>query len=79
MRGSLVRRVLGDAARVHLLYALPRRRHGRGAWTSSLFLLVGQVTADRVVEAFRVAPKFEIIASNLSNEQEEKLMAAFAS
>ena len=47
--------------------------------TSALFLLVGQVTADRVVEAFRVAPKFEIIASNLSNEQEEKLMAAFAS
>jgi uncharacterized membrane protein len=47
--------------------------------TSALFLLVGQVTADRVIDAFKEAPKFEIIASNLSNEQEEKLKAAFAS
>jgi uncharacterized membrane protein len=46
--------------------------------TSALFLLVGQVTADRVVEAFKAAPKFEIIASNLSVEQEERLKAAFA-
>jgi uncharacterized membrane protein len=47
--------------------------------TSALFLLLGQVTTDRVVEAFKGAPKFEIIASNLSHEQEEKLKAAFAS
>jgi uncharacterized membrane protein len=47
--------------------------------TSALFLLVGQVTTDRVVEAFKAAPKFEIIASNLSHEQEEKLKEAFAS
>ena len=47
--------------------------------TSALFLLLGQVTTDRVVEAFRAAPKFEIVASNLSHEQEEKLKAAFAS
>jgi len=46
--------------------------------TSALFLLVGQVTPDRVVEAFKGAPKFEIIASNLTHEQEEKLKAAFA-
>ena len=46
--------------------------------SSALFLLLGQVTADRVVEAFKAAPKFEIIASNLSHEQEEKLKAAFA-
>jgi uncharacterized membrane protein len=46
--------------------------------SSALFLLLGQVTADRVIEAFKAAPKFEIIASNLSNEQEEKLKAAFA-
>ena len=32
--------------------------------------------ADRVVEAFKTAPKFEIIASNLSHEQEAKLKAA---
>jgi uncharacterized membrane protein len=47
--------------------------------TSALFLLVGQVTADRVIEAFKAAPKSEIIASNLSHEQEEKLKEAFAS
>jgi uncharacterized membrane protein len=47
--------------------------------TSALFLFIGQATADRVVEAFKAAPKFEIIASNLSHEQEEKLKAAFAS
>jgi uncharacterized membrane protein len=46
--------------------------------TSALFLLLGQVTADRVVEAFKAAPKFEIVASNLSRDQEEKLKAAFA-
>jgi len=46
--------------------------------TSALFLLLGQVTTDRVIEAFKAAPKFEIIASNLSHEQEEKLKAAFA-
>jgi uncharacterized membrane protein len=46
--------------------------------SSALFLMLGQVTADRVVEAFKAAPKFEIIASNLSKEQEEKLKAAFA-
>src|SRR5262249_44856337 len=45
--------------------------------TSALFLLVGQVTTDRVVEAFKQDPQFEIIASNLSHEQEEKLKAAF--
>ncbi len=42
------------------------------------FLLVGQVTGDRVKEAFQAAPKFEVIASNLSHEQEEKLKDAFA-
>jgi uncharacterized membrane protein len=46
--------------------------------TSALFLLVGQVTVDRVVEAFKGGPKFEVIASNLSRDQEEKLKAAFA-
>jgi uncharacterized membrane protein len=46
--------------------------------TSALFLLVGQVTTDRVIEAFKTAPKFEVIASNLSHEQEAKLKEAFA-
>jgi uncharacterized membrane protein len=46
--------------------------------TSALFLLVGEVTPDRVIEAFKAAPKFEIIASNLSQEQEGRLKEAFA-
>ena len=46
--------------------------------SSALFLLVGQVTADRVIEAFQTAPKFEVISTNLSHEQEEKLKEAFA-
>ena len=46
--------------------------------TSALFLLVGAATSDRVEEAFKSAPKFEVIASNLSHEQEEKLKDAFA-
>jgi uncharacterized membrane protein len=53
-----------------------RRKVTEGS--SALFLLVGQVTTDRVIEAFKTAPKFEVIASNLSREQEEKLKAAFA-
>jgi uncharacterized membrane protein len=46
---------------------------------SALFLLVGPVTTDKVVEAFKAGPKFEIIASNLSHEQEARLKEAFAS
>jgi uncharacterized membrane protein len=46
--------------------------------SSALFLLVGQVTPDKVIEAFKTAPKFELIASNLTKDQEEKLKAAFA-
>jgi uncharacterized membrane protein len=53
-----------------------RRKVTEGS--SALFLLVGQATTDRVVEAFKAGPKFEIIASNLSKDQEEKLKAAFA-
>ena len=46
--------------------------------SSALFLLLGQVTTDRVVEAFKTGPKCEVIASNLSHEQEAKLNEAFA-
>ena len=46
--------------------------------TSGLFLLLGAVTADKVVEAFQSAPHFELIASNLTHEQEQKLKEAFA-
>ena len=46
--------------------------------TSGLLLLLGTVTADKVVEAFKSAPHFEIIATNLTHEQEQQLKEAFA-
>ncbi|TWU15402.1 DUF1269 domain-containing protein [Allorhodopirellula heiligendammensis] len=46
--------------------------------TSALFLLNGQATTDRVVEAFKEAPEFEVISTNLSHEDEAKLKDAFA-
>ena len=46
--------------------------------TSGLFLLLGAVTTDKVVKAFKSAPHFELIASNLTHEQEQKLKEAFA-
>jgi uncharacterized membrane protein len=46
--------------------------------TSGLFLLLGTVTADKVVQAFKSAPHFKIIATNLTQEQEQKLKEAFA-
>jgi uncharacterized membrane protein len=48
--------------------------------SSTLFLVLGLDLAqtDRVIEAFKQAPKFEVIASNLAPEQEEMLRAAFA-
>ncbi len=45
--------------------------------TSGLFLLLGAVTEDKVVEAFKGAPHFELIASNLTQEHEQKLKDAF--
>jgi len=47
--------------------------------TSALFLLTQNAVQDRVVEAAKGLPKFEIIATNLSTEDEDKLKAAFAS
>jgi uncharacterized membrane protein len=44
--------------------------------TSALFLLTSQVIVDRVIPAMQ-SLDFELIASNLSKEQEEKLRAAF--
>lgn len=45
--------------------------------TSALFLLTDAAVMDKVVPAMK-AFKFEIIASNLSKEQEDNLRAAFA-
>ncbi len=45
--------------------------------TSALFMVTSDAVEDRVVEAMKKS-KFEIIATNLSKEEEEKLRAAFA-
>jgi uncharacterized membrane protein len=46
--------------------------------TSALFLLIAQSTPDKFLEGLKQAPKFEIISTNLSAEQEAQLRAAFA-
>ena len=46
--------------------------------TSGLFLLLDEVTTDKVIEGFKAGPHFELVASNLTHEQEQKLKAAFA-
>ena len=48
-----------------------------GGLKSALFLLVGQTTTDRVAAAFKALPPFEIISTNLSKEQEQKLKDEF--
>jgi len=45
--------------------------------TSALFLLTDKAVADKVTEQLK-GEKFELIASNLTKEQEEELMAAFS-
>jgi uncharacterized membrane protein len=44
--------------------------------TSALFLMTSEAVLDRVVDAMKDV-KFEIIATNLSHEQEQKLREAF--
>ncbi|MFN2195250.1 MAG: DUF1269 domain-containing protein [Anaerolineales bacterium] len=47
--------------------------------TSALFLLTDKAVTDKVVEEIKAEKlNFELIASNLSVEQEEELMTAFA-
>ena len=41
--------------------------------TSALFALTSGAVVDKVTEAFKTLPKFEIIQTNLSKEQEDKL------
>jgi uncharacterized membrane protein len=45
--------------------------------TSALFLLTSDAVQDKVAEELK-GEKFELIASNLSKEQEDELMAAFS-
>ena len=45
--------------------------------TSALFLMTSEAVLDKVTDALK-GQNFELIASNLTKEQEEQLMAAFA-
>jgi len=45
--------------------------------TSALFLMTSQAVTDKVLEELK-GFQFELIASNLTKEQEAQLMAAFA-
>ena len=45
--------------------------------TSALFLLTGQVTLDKVEEAFAPEERGQLIQSNLSKDQEQKLREDF--
>jgi uncharacterized membrane protein len=49
------------------------------AGTSAVFLLTSGGVLDKIVQSTKSLPKFELITSNLSNEQEEALRVAFAS
>lgn len=46
--------------------------------TSAIFLLTDNAVADRVLDAMKALPKFEIVSTNLSKEQEDQLRAAFS-
>lgn len=45
--------------------------------TSALFLLTQNAVTDRVVAEMKTLPKFEILSTNLSQEQEAQLRAEF--
>jgi uncharacterized membrane protein len=45
--------------------------------TSALFLLTSGAVVDKVIDELKKLPKFEIIQTNLSKEQEERLRAEF--
>ncbi len=43
--------------------------------TSALFLLTDKAVQDRVIEALKGLPRFKVISTNLSKEQEDQLRA----
>lgn len=45
--------------------------------TSALFLLTSNAVQDKVIEAFKQLPRFELVSTNLSKEEEQKLRDAF--
>src|SRR6516225_3468738 len=69
---------LGGAFRDYGIYDdfIKRVRSQVTEGTSALFLMTSEAVLDRVVDAMKNV-KFEIIATNLSKEQEQKLHEAF--
>ncbi|MEI6308715.1 MAG: DUF1269 domain-containing protein [bacterium] len=45
--------------------------------SSALFLLTSNAVGDRVIDAFKKLPKFELLSTSLSKEEEQKLRDAF--
>lgn len=46
--------------------------------TSALFLLSADAVTDRIAQAFQGLPEYELIASNLSSEEESRLIEVFS-
>jgi uncharacterized membrane protein len=46
--------------------------------TSAVFLLTRDAVVDRVADAFKALPPYELIASNLSADEETKLREVFS-
>jgi len=76
--GAAIGGLMGSMANVGIdKDFIERVRNSITEGTSALFLLTSDVTLDKVVEAFK-GIKFELLQTNLSQEQEEKLREAFA-
>jgi uncharacterized membrane protein len=56
---------------------IKKTRHQVTEGTSALFLLTSDAVQDKVIEELK-GEQFELIASNLTKEQEEQLKAAFS-
>ncbi len=72
LQGSLIDVGIDDAF-------IKRVRNEVTEGTSALFLLSADAVRDRVADAFRGLPPYELIASNLSQEEEDKLKDVFQS
>ena len=76
--GAAIGGLMGSMANVGIdKDFIERVRNSITEGTSALFLLTSDVTLDKVVEAFKDV-KFELLQTNLSQEQEDKLREAFA-
>ena len=76
--GAAIGGLMGSMANVGINKDfIDRVRNSVTEGTSALFLLTSDVTLDKVVEAFKEV-KFELLQTNLSMEEEDKLREAFA-